>query len=926
MVKLNFEYLNRPWFVPIVVGAFVAMGMLLNMSRMAVWDRVLYDSATSMSYRGQGATKDIVLVEYGAEDLAVLSAFPGARSNFSSLIRRLSLDGAQAVALAAPLNEILPATDVSAGIRTALESTDLRNSNPTQWRSLEDAMVGLKWRADGDAQLRAAMAAYKKTYLGFDGSLLASKASADAALKVPPSRINLAAGVPAEFGDEGSMALWQRVLSRKAPALPAQLFANEAAGVGYYDIIADTDGVVRSQPLALKFDGQWYPSFSVLLAAAVMSVPVDQISIGPDKIRLGQTVVQTDGSLHIYPAFRWDSPETPVFTRYALRDVLFTPAAGRFKGKLVLIGPAANLSPSRAITPMGMSLTPMELHGQLAASLINADYFRLPRWVSLAGWGMLILAIAIGAGLALLPQAVAVLSGLMSTLLLLAVAFYAILGAGVFIPMMGAVIVVLCSSLAVLRPREAESAVVNNRHDPDKEMFDLGQQHLKKGRFDLAFEMFKKLDPIPEHLDATYEVALEFEKQGRYEESLAVYEHILKHRASYKDAAERHRRAAQLLKNQNVRVGGGLRTLRVDNSAPEGPTDEEKTMIFRPGGSGMVAQGAIADVKLPSDSPTQTAHTASSVSMGGGSRIRPEDRTSLGRYRIQGKLGQGAMGLVYKAIDPKINRVVALKTMALELEFDPEEAQEVKMRFFNEAEVAGRLNHPHIVTIYDANEEDGLAYIAMEYLDGTDMRQYGRKDKLLPVNKVMELAAQIAEALDYAHKQGVVHRDIKPSNIILDATGRNVKVVDFGIARIGTGSKTKTGVVLGTPPYMSPEQLSGKTVDGRSDIFSLGILLFELLSGQRPFDADSVTTLMVKIAKDPHPDISTLRGGIPVCMRNIIDKALEKDPNKRYQTGGALRLALMRCIGNNYLATGKNSVSAGTGNSKVSTDSNNITL
>lgn len=277
---------------------------------------------------------------------------------------------------------------------------------------------------------------------------------------------------------------------------------------------------------------------------------------------------------------------------------------------------------------------------------------------------------------------------------------------------------------------------------------------------------------------------------------------------------------------------------------------------------------------------------------------------TLGRYTIENQLGKGAMGSVYRGVDPRINRVVAIKTLNLQQEFEAEELEQVKERYFHEAEVAGRLNHPHIVTIYDVGEDHGLGYIAMELVNGHDMRRYTRKDSLLPINRIMEMAAQIAEALDFPHRNGVVHRDIKPSNVMLDKTGRQVKVADFGIARIGSSGKTRTGTVQGTPPYMSPEQFSGWSLDGRSDLFSLGVVLFELVSGRRPFEGDTVATLMIRIANEPHPDLMVLRGGVPACLRNIIDKALEMDVNKRYPNAGAMRLALLRRIESNYTGTG----------------------
>ncbi|HEV2321243.1 MAG TPA: serine/threonine-protein kinase, partial [Gammaproteobacteria bacterium] len=258
----------------------------------------------------------------------------------------------------------------------------------------------------------------------------------------------------------------------------------------------------------------------------------------------------------------------------------------------------------------------------------------------------------------------------------------------------------------------------------------------------------------------------------------------------------------------------------------------------------------------------------------------------LGRYQVEKELGKGAMGVVYLGRDPKINRVVAIKTMALSQEFDADELTEVKERFFREAETAGRLNHPNIVTIYDAGEEHDLAYIAMEFLKGKDLTGHTKGNNLLPSKTVLDIIAKAADALDYAHSQNVVHRDIKPANIMYDPEKGEIKVTDFGIARITDSSKTKTGMVLGTPSYMSPEQLSGKKVDGRSDLFSLGVTMYQMLAGQLPFQADSMATLMFKIANEPHPPVTAVRAELPDEVNKILEKALQKDPEQRYQRGG----------------------------------------
>lgn len=256
--------------------------------------------------------------------------------------------------------------------------------------------------------------------------------------------------------------------------------------------------------------------------------------------------------------------------------------------------------------------------------------------------------------------------------------------------------------------------------------------------------------------------------------------------------------------------------------------------------------------------------------------------TALGRYQIVKELGRGAMGVVFLGKDPTIQRFVAIKTMRLDEIDGPEELKQFRDRFFREAESTGRLSHPNIVTVYDAGEQDGLAYIAMEYLEGTTLANYCQKGALLPAKQVLQIVATVAEALDYAHSQDVVHRDIKPANIMI-LKNRLVKVMDFGIAKVASQSKTQTSMILGTPRYMSPEQAAGKNVDGRSDVFSLGIVLFELLTGEKPFDAENMPALVMKISKSPHPPLMKYRRDLPTRVQSIVDRALQKEVPHRYR-------------------------------------------
>ncbi|MDZ7643891.1 MAG: protein kinase [Woeseiaceae bacterium] len=267
----------------------------------------------------------------------------------------------------------------------------------------------------------------------------------------------------------------------------------------------------------------------------------------------------------------------------------------------------------------------------------------------------------------------------------------------------------------------------------------------------------------------------------------------------------------------------------------------------------------------------------------------------LGRYVIEKKLGRGAMGAVYLARDPRINRAVALKVIPIEKEFEDEELKEARERFFREAESAGRLTHPNIITVYDCGEDKHLAYIAMEYLEGTSLIYFKDPKKLLAPRKALELCARTADALDYAHNQGVIHRDIKPANLLYNARNDQLKISDFGVARLTDNNRTKTGIVLGTPMYMSPEQLAAETLTGHSDLFSLGVTLYELLTGEVPFKATNIALLMKKITSEDPAPVSNRRPGVPPSVDTVLFKALAKRPEARFASGAEMAMALRNC-------------------------------
>ncbi|HEY5993849.1 MAG TPA: serine/threonine-protein kinase [Gallionellaceae bacterium] len=264
----------------------------------------------------------------------------------------------------------------------------------------------------------------------------------------------------------------------------------------------------------------------------------------------------------------------------------------------------------------------------------------------------------------------------------------------------------------------------------------------------------------------------------------------------------------------------------------------------------------------------------------------------LGRYEIIETLGRGSMGIVYKARDPLIDRLVAIKAIDLKVLTEEEKAR-YEARFYQEAKAAGRLNHPNLVTIHDLGETGDIAYIAMEFLEGRDLEH----QKKVTIDEALNIAIQAAAGLHFAHEHGVVHRDIKPSNIML-LKNNLVKVCDFGIARMASSLlHTRTGIILGSPLYMSPEQVRSETVDRRSDIFSLGIVLHEMLTGETPFTGDTATAVMHRIVHDAPGKPSASNPKIPELLDDIVARCLAKSPADRYQTAADLEHDLRVCRG-----------------------------
>jgi eukaryotic-like serine/threonine-protein kinase len=379
--------------------------------------------------------------------------------------------------------------------------------------------------------------------------------------------------------------------------------------------------------------------------------------------------------------------------------------------------------------------------------------------------------------------------------------------------------------------------------------------------FEQRFAELKGRKPNANVLQDLYALGNQLEHRGRIPQAAAVYRHLARFDNTYRDVAARLHR---LMEAERVKPKAATTATPVAQAAMGATTPDLRA--------------------APKERPASAAVAAA-----------VPDTERLGRYQLEREIGRGAMGVVYLGRDTAINRMVAIKAIPLAAEFSDAELVEARSRFFREAETAGRLNHPNIVTIYDVGEERGLAYIAMEYLKGRHLSDYAKSNNLLEPRKVLEIISRTADALGFAHKQQVVHRDIKPANLMYDPSTDVLKITDFGIARLSGAGSTRTGIVLGTPSFMSPEQLEGRTVTGHSDLFSLGVSLFQLLTGQLPFTADSMTGLMQQIAEAPHPPLRAFRPDLPACVESVIDQALAKNPEARYDSGAQMAAALEDC-------------------------------
>ncbi|MFP5382593.1 MAG: CHASE2 domain-containing serine/threonine-protein kinase [Gammaproteobacteria bacterium] len=814
-----------------------------------------YDLGVRSASRDAGNAVAVIGID--DESIANLGRWPWPRDIHADLIDRLGKAGAKAVGFTVLMSE----AQQDAGLAHIRDIKSLYDNSPLSapdaapealavpLRELGERLGAAEQALDTDSQLAASIGANRNVVLGMQMMPGEPRGNPDNAVPewllrdtLPDDNVEVSDG-------DGDVGLPATTLSI---APPIQQLATGSAAIGHLVTLLEADGKVRTEPLILEHHGALFPAMSLQLAARSLNLSVQDIRVRlGEGVQLGRLSIRTDPQLQMRTFFYDHDVRGPAFPVDSFYDVYTGKIdLAKYKDRVVLVGPTAFGLGSKLGTPLPGAMEPVEVLAHNVASILNEDFFIEPAWAGVLKWLSLLLVAAYL--MFLMPRlgamkAAAVSGGL---LVLLFGTEIVLLGSrGEWVPLMLPVLTLAVGHLALTTRHFLVTERGKHRSDTESAESNrmLGLAFQQAGQLDMALEKFRRVPLADDMMEPLYNLALDFERKRQFSKAASVYQYMSDHNPEFRDIATRMKRAS----------------------------DAQDSMIFglRPAGGG------------PGDTLIGNAIGA--------------EKPMLGRYEIERELGRGAMGIVYQGTDPRINRTVAIKTLALAQEFEAEELAEVKDRFFREAEAAGRLNHPNIVTVYDTGEEHDLAWIAMELLTGHDLTRYTKPDNMMPIGTVLNVIARAAEGLDYAHAQNVVHRDIKPANIMYDPASNSVKIADFGIARVSNSGKTKTGMVVGTPSYMSPEQVTGQKVDGRSDLFSLGVALYQMVTLELPFQAEAATQIMYKIATEPYPDPLEVRPDLrKTCpwVSIVIKRALEKDREKRYQTGALMAKDLKACL------------------------------
>jgi len=784
----------------------------------------------------------LTVVTIDEASLKELGEWPWPRSYIARVIKKLDAAGAQTIGLALPLH-----TPQSAfGVTRLKEMSQSYKGKKSKFA--KNLLTRARQSIDTDGALKNSLRQSAKVVLPItrgqsSGAQLALPSTGQNTLKLFSFTKPTLENTPWFSYIPGVLTLGIPAMEQPLP--PISKLAKYSSA-GYFGDHGLGDRHNQAIPLILSYNNNYYPSFSLMFTIKSLGLKLANIEFDSrHNIKLGNRNISIDPGFRVYPRYYKNNNDKPAFKTYSFHEIYKHRIRGRiFRNKDVLIGITAPSLVVPLATASGENMAPVMASAHVINNLLHNDNFKVPSW---AIWVQLAAFALIACYLMFVLPKFRFITGIITSVMLLFILINAhvlVLMAisTIWVPLMTPIAALFVGSIVIAAKQKLDEKHQKIEDDLFESNRTLGQNLQSQGRLDQAFEKYQKCRVNEALLNQLYNLGLDYERRRQFAKAEMVFQYIKNNKANYRDVKNRTE------KNQEMQTMVVL---------PKGGTSEQGTLILTNIG-----------VQKP----------------------------MLGRYQVEKEIGRGAMGLVYLGKDPKIGRTVAIKTMAFSHEFSEDALEEVKKRFFREAEAAGRLNHPNIVTIYDVGEEQELAYIAMDYLKGKDLSAYRTAKTLLTLDKVLNIAIDVAEALDYAHKQNVVHRDIKPHNIIYDLETGITKVTDFGVACLIDASSTKTGTMLGSPSYMSPEQACGKKVDGRSDLFSLGVTLFQLTTGKLPFVSESLAALTYMIANDRHPDIRKLAPDVPACLYTIVNKSLHKDVDKRYQDGKQMAAALRQCL------------------------------
>jgi CHASE2 domain-containing sensor protein/tRNA A-37 threonylcarbamoyl transferase component Bud32 len=724
-----------------------------------------------------------------------------------------------------------------------------------------------------------------------------------------------------------------------APRLiePEPALAQAAAAVGHVRTVAGDDGKVRVLPLLIQHGGKAYPSLALELARVFMGLPANAIHATSGAVSLGVLDIPVSPSGEVL--LGWPAAGEQAFPQYSFLDVVRGDVKNEaFQGKAVLIAGTASGLDDRDF-PFAVEAPGVMLYATFLDNTFRYDFVRAPVWAWLLEWGLF--AVALGLGVWLLPRLttrVLLTTFPLLVLLLLGSAGFLYVQRGVWLQVVYPTLALLAplGVVTVLRLTASEREVRDVAAEKEENQKLLGLSFQEKGMLDMALATFNKL-PFTQDLKLVYlNLGVDFENRSQRDKAYLVYKKVFDVDPRFEDVAQRMERLIQAGAGSSL---WGAPTGQVGSTAVPPMTHRPPATAGRSIASPTAApplDRALAaslppipyeDFPEPGEAPTELAPTARpyqqqatlvegslhtpatqlasdsaptkrappTVGTGPGAHTPAPGGQAMpgmrfGRYQVERHLGRGGMGDVYLVRDTVINRQAALKTIRPDTDLDARQLIEMRQRFYREAQTAGQLSSPHIVTVYDVGEDLGVSYIVMEFVEGQTLTQWMKKQRFnLP--QIKHVIYHAALGLDFAHGKGVFHRDVKPDNIMLSNLGA-VKVMDFGIARVVESSLTRTGSVMGTPAYMSPEQVNGLKVDGRSDIFSLGVILYELLTGRKPFRGDTMSSLLMAIMKEEPPRPSSLETNVHGLWDAIVGKALAKDRTERYATAKEFGVAV----------------------------------